>query len=707
MVSGILAGVLGIASLGALQDTSGVLHGRILSSTTGAPIAGASVSIRHGNSFLLLVTDDEGRYRASGLTPGDALVVAQALDHAGLEAVVRIPAGGTVALDLELELRPVEMPALFSRVEATRLQLPPPLLVLGGFRDEGETELRALDASPGVSELGLGGGLGLDPSDPTSILYVRGAVADLKLVLLDGAPVYAPFHLSGLLDAFPDGVLDDATIYVGGVPAEYEGGLSYVLDLEIREGDRDRFRTSGSVDLLGATARVEGPIGSNARVLLSARGLHGVGYPLLTGGSNLPYGYGDALGRIDAGIGAGRLRATGFWNRESVLLDLGKLEGVAPEDAYWGNTAGSTRYDTPLAGGTLHVNASYGRFTTQIPALDEGLPGPVSFTTARGQTSRSRTGAFYTFGEKIRWSVGTGFDTHETVLDQRTVFGDTTVHIVARARVGAVWGEAAWDVVPDVEIKAGLRTSYFQPDGVARLSPRVSATWRVDDSARLRIAAGRFYQVVRGPETILSSDLTGPTVGGNMPRLDSPDTAFGSQLFSVAGATHLVVGLENDLSNGLDIGLEGYFKSFDNLPDTGDLFSSGADLWVQATEGPVRGWVGYSLAWVWAREATDETPFVGRQLLSGGLATGIGGMDLGLRLSYGSGLPFQNVSGVTPSGGNPLLDEGLDGGAPPALSGAPDDSYLRIDIEISRRWTASIGNSRLRPQALCFGFANR
>ncbi|MFV1988328.1 MAG: carboxypeptidase regulatory-like domain-containing protein [Gemmatimonadota bacterium] len=695
MVSGILAGVLGIASLGALQDTTGVLHGRVLSGTTGAPIAGASVSIRHGGAFRLLVTDDEGEYHARGLTPGDALVVAQALDHAGLEAVVRIPAGGTVALDLELELRPVELPGLFSRVEAERLHLPPPLLVQGGFRDEGETELRALEATPGVSELGLGGGLGLDPSDPASILYVRGAVADLKLVLLDGAPVYAPFHLSGLLDAFPDGVLEDATIYVGGIPAEYEGGLSYVLDLEVREGDRDRFRTSGSVDLLGATVRAEAPLGSNARILMSGRGLHGAGYSLLTGGDELPYGYGDALGRINADVGAGRIRATGFWNRESVLLDIGKLEGAAPETAYWGNTAGSTRYDTPLGGGTLHVNASFGRFATQIPALDEASEGPVSFTTARGQTSRSRTGAFYSFGKNVRWSIGTAFDTHQTVLDQRTVFGDTTVHIVARAQVGALWGEAVWDVVPDVEIRAGLRTSYFQPDGVARLSPRISALWRLDQNARLRISAGRFYQVVRGPETILSSDLTGPTVGASVPALDSPDPAFGSQLFAVAGATHLVVGLENDLPKGIDIGLEGFFKSFNGLPEVGDLLSSGADLWVQATEGPVRGWLGYSLAWVWSTNATGNTPFVGRQLLSGGLSAGAGVVDLGLRLSYGSGLPFQGVAGRGPAGaGNPRLDEGLDGGPPPAIAGAPDDSYLRIDVEISRRWTASIGNAR-------------
>jgi len=257
-----------------------------------------------------------------------------------------------------------------------------------------------------------------------------------------------------------------------------------------------------------------------------------------------------------------------------------------------------------------------------------------------------------------------------------------------------VWGDATWDVSPDVELRVGARASYFEPKGSARLAPRLSAIWHVDENAHLRIAAGRFFQVVRGPESILSSDLTGPTLGGSRrPIPDDPQSVPGSDLLALAGATHLVIGLEDQLDNGIGIGLEGHFKSFDGLPGAKNLYSSGTDVWVQAENSRVRGWIGYSLAWVWTSDASVDTRFVGRQLLSGGLATDARGFDIETRLTYGAGLPFTNVA-TTPgiTGTTSANGEGL---PPAALSGAPDDSYLRIDAKISRRLVGTIGDSRL------------
>ncbi|MCG8466883.1 MAG: TonB-dependent receptor [Gemmatimonadetes bacterium] len=691
---GALVLVAGPASMAGQADaTLGSVYGRVLSAETGEPIAGAAIEVRHRGVFRFLVSDSNGAYLARGLTPGPVVVIARALDRAPLETALHLPRGGEVPLDMGLALRPMIVPSLFAAIESRRLS--PPGLTRDGFRREGETELRALEGTPGLAELGLAGNAGPDPQDPSSVLYVRGAAADLKLVLLDGAPVFAPFHLSGLLDAFPDGILDSASLYIGGTPARYDGGLSYVLTLDLREGTERGLRTAGAVDVLGATARVEGPIGSVGRALVSGRALHGAGYPMIAGGGDLPYGYGDALARVDFDLGASRLSATGFLNRESVLLNVGKLEDAgAAESAYWGNQAASARYRLPLGSGTLHVTGAYGRFRTRLPVPRE-TDGPIDFANAEGRTSRSRTEAFYeSAAGRARWAVGAGLDTHETLLDQRTVLGDTTARAIGRANVGGVWGEAIWDVSSEVELRAGVRASYFTPENTARFSPRATATWHVSESSDLRISAGRFAQIVRGPESILSSDLTGPTVGGRgRPILDSDLTSDELPLLGIANSTHVVVGLENRLRNGIELGLEGYFKSFDDLPGAEQLLSSGADIWVQAKEGPVRGWLGYSLAWVWDNEPAEDNSFVGRQLLSGGLSSELRGFDLGFRLSYGAGLPFSSVSKANQA------DSGLgdvnDPNPVDVISGAPDDSYLRIDAEISRRWVTGVGDARM------------
>lgn len=691
----------------AARDTArGVVFGRVLSAASGAPLGGARVELRGGAYFHLALTDEQGRYRIEDLGAGPRSIVAATIDHAALEAGVILAPGRAVRLDLRLEVRPVVLPPLLATIELPGFRLRPPG-VREGLRARGEAELRALEAGPGAAELGLLGSSPRpdpDPGDPSSVLYVRGAAADLKLVLLDGAPVYAPFHLSGLLDVFPDGVLERATLYTGGAPARFNGGLSYILDMELRSGDAEKAHGAGEADFLGASARFEGPLGGDGRYLMGARGLHGLGYPLLTGGDDLPYGYGDALGRVDIPIGPGQLSGTGFWNRESVDLAPSELlaQGALPPSAYWGNAAGSLRYRAPVGEGSLNFTAAHGSFRTRIPIQGEEL------TIAEGRSERSRIVTRYgREGGSLRWSAGAAFDVYRTELEQRSVEGDSTSQASLSGEVAAAFGEIAWPVSDVVELRAGLRADYFRPDDEGRLAPRASVHWRVGERAQLSLAVGRFHQYVRGPESILSSDLTGPT----FETLDAPSSEGGQllatqNLFAIAGATHVAVGFENELENGFGLGLEGYFKSFDGLPGGEDLRSSGADLWIQRDEGPIAGWVGYSLAWVWSDEPGGDTRFVGRQLLTGGLEADLSAVDIGLRISYGSGLPFTPVSttALEPTPSVPSPDDGLETGAeqetpqpsespPLPLSGAPSDSYLRLDAQISRRWVARFGET--------------
>lgn len=685
-------------------DTSlATLRGRVRSEQTGLPLPHVFVEALSGSLRYIAVTDEAGRYRLPAVPPGRWTVRAFSLDHAPLSVDLEVAPGGELALDLALRLRPVGLPPLMAAVRRE---------VAGGNGDgaagraghegpERESELRALEATPGLAELGLGETApraGPDPVDPTSALYVRGAASDLKLVLLDGAPVFAPFHLAGLIEAFQPEVLASSRLFVGGAPARYDGGLSYILDLRTRPGEEDRMRASGAADFLSVRQRVEGPMGPG-RFLVSVRGVHGSTLHEALSGAPLPYRYGDALARLDLPAGeAHRVSATAFWNREAVRLDsLPQLD----RPARWGNAAGSLRYQGSVGKGDLEITAAVGLFRTRLPlALD-------SLRMAEAESRRMRLAADYALpaGDGLRLAFGSSYDLSQLGFQTRADGREGQALTSGSGRGESVGGyaEAIWSPMDALELRAGVRADAFATAGRSAVAPRARAAWRLADDASLFVAAGRFHQYVRAPETILGGDLDGLGTGGFQEFVQAGEESDGGRrALTVAGASHLVVGLQDELSGGLRLGLEGFLKVFDEVPGATDLRASGVDLWVHRHREDWRGWLGYSLAFVWSEEAPEESTarFAGRQILSAGLeAQLLTGMALDLRLAYGSGLPFTSIP-VDPQGGPALDTVGNPEADPehsePPLAGAPPGSYLRVDGKLSRPWAARIAGVDVR-----------
>ncbi|HAP00596.1 MAG TPA: TonB-dependent receptor, partial [Bacteroidetes bacterium] len=73
-------------------------------------------------------------------------------------------------------------------------------------------------------------------TEGTSGFYVRGGGPDQNLVLLDNATVYNTGHLFGFFSVFNADAINSSTLYKGGMPAEYGGRLSSVLDVSMRDG---------------------------------------------------------------------------------------------------------------------------------------------------------------------------------------------------------------------------------------------------------------------------------------------------------------------------------------------------------------------------------------------------------------------------------------------------------------------------------------
>lgn len=675
-----------VAAVSLQQGPNATVRGQVRSEGSGAPLRLAVIQVVSANRFIQTTTDSAGVYILRNVPAGRRVLRATHIDHAPLEVEVVINSSNELTLDFGLELRPVKLAALTARALPSKGAAD---TVAVGEAALGQAEVKALEATPGVAELGLAEATrdvpGQQPTDPTDVLYVRGGTADLKLVLLNGAPVYAPFHLGGLINALDSDFMRSARLYVGGAPARYDGGLSYVLDLETRAGREGEGRGSMGLDMLGSRMLLEGPITRRSAYLIGARSVHGMGADAFLE-DPFPYSYTDGLARVDVDVPGGQLTLTGFWNQETVRLDT--LAG-GNASAVWGNTAGSARYRTRLLGADADFIVAVGDFNTQLPV------GGVRPIITDGLAHRERAVAHFarTIGPvALQYGASAERQRFEFRAWPRSAGRDSLLlHSDAEGEVTGAYVDAQWQVSSRVTFRTGVRGDLFSISDEPRFAPRLSATLLLSDHATLTLAGGRYRQFVR-------------SASGGIIGTPTPDTTAPSAL-AIAKATHLVLSLDQELGVGLRLGLEGYYKAFEDLPASqGELAeASGVELWVRRVTGRYTGWLGYSLAWVWTVQ--DEQPsnrFAGRQLLSAG-ASGpvLGHGTFDIRLSYGAGLPFtaipepeasSPVFGLRPGGQSPMFSM-IPGNAPeetPHDPIAPDEQYLRVDAQLAHSFNTEL-----------------
>ena len=122
--------------------------------------------------------------------------------------------------------------------------------------------LKTVQMMPGVISAGEG----------TSSFFVRGGGADQNLILIDEAPIYDPSHFFGLFSVFNADAIKDSELYKGGIPAQFGGRLSSILDVRTKDGNNQEFDGSATIGLLASKVLLEGPLQKNkASWLLSAR----------------------------------------------------------------------------------------------------------------------------------------------------------------------------------------------------------------------------------------------------------------------------------------------------------------------------------------------------------------------------------------------------------------------------------------------------
>lgn len=115
----------------------------------------------------------------------------------------------------------------------------------------GEVDIvRAVQLLPGVTTVGEG----------ASGFNVRGGNVDQNLILLDDAPVFNSSHLFGFFSVFNPDAVKDLKLYKGGIPSQYGGRASSVLDVRLKEGNNKRYEANGGIGTIFSRFSMEGPI---------------------------------------------------------------------------------------------------------------------------------------------------------------------------------------------------------------------------------------------------------------------------------------------------------------------------------------------------------------------------------------------------------------------------------------------------------------
>lgn len=231
-----------------------VVSGSVRDAETGEALAGASVytkDYRYGQ-----ITDNAGFFELKAVKDETLNLHVSYVGYKTQTIKVKADRKRTVTIKLEHDnqLRdvtiyaPSEIGIRSSQMSANELSIRQIKSIPATL---GEVDiLKALQTLPGVQS----------GSDGTAGIYVRGGNYDQNQITIDGFPVYNPEHLKGFVSVFSPEMVSGVTIYKGGFPARYESRLSSVVDVELKDGDFDRYHGSLTAGVMSSALHVEGPI---------------------------------------------------------------------------------------------------------------------------------------------------------------------------------------------------------------------------------------------------------------------------------------------------------------------------------------------------------------------------------------------------------------------------------------------------------------
>jgi len=231
-----------------------IISGKVVDAKTAEPLLRANIQI--GNTTTGTTTDDAGNFSLR-LTPGAHVLNVSFIDFETHVIDLLAYDNGTLTIEMEkaaILLEEVVVNAQEDReLKTTRigevqlsmkeLQRAPSFL--------GEADLiKQIQNLPGVTTVG----------EAASGFNVRGGSVDQNLILFDGLPSFNSSHVFGFFSAFNSEAIQNVSFYRGGIPAEYGGRISSVLDIRSRDGDFQKWGGSAGIGVVTSHLMLNGPL---------------------------------------------------------------------------------------------------------------------------------------------------------------------------------------------------------------------------------------------------------------------------------------------------------------------------------------------------------------------------------------------------------------------------------------------------------------
>ena len=467
---------------------------------------------------------------------------------------------------------------------------------------------------PGVKQGGEG----------SSGYYVRGGGPDQNLIILDDAVVYNASHLFGFFSVFNGDAIKNVQLYKGGFPARFGGRLSSVLDISMKDGNKQEYGGEAGIGLISSRLLLEGPIVKDkASFLISGRRtyLDVLMMPFMNSEAKVGYFFYDLNAKLNWDIDRkNKLYLSGYFGRDKFYSNIGSGSNEFGAGLYWQNATTTLRWNRIITD-RLFANQSFifSDYTLKI-YMDQKFDDVgyhLSYSSGIQDYGAKTDMSWHpNTSNLVRFGLQTTYHnfTPSAIVLKDDFYSEYIQEIKAiHVLESGVYVEDEINIGNRIILHPGFRLSHFMHDDKHYFGPepRFSAMFSIFDDLAWKGSYASMNQYVH---------LLSPTGIGLPTDLWVPST----KNIAPQSTWQVATGFAKDfLSHNIEISLEGYYKKSDNTigyregasflliddPSAADDFSwednitagqawsYGGELFIQKKAGKLTGWIGYTLSW--------------------------------------------------------------------------------------------------------------